>query len=64
MRAIEQVEKHLFSLIVQIDECRRTIKAAEEAQRKMRELRRELVETAREYAEASETAEAMKGGRI
>ncbi len=57
VRTREQIETHLASLLAQINECNRIIKAADEAHRRRDELRQELARVAAEYAETADKVE-------
>jgi predicted RNase H-like nuclease len=57
MRTREQIETHLATIMMQINECNRVIKMAEEARRRREELRQELAQVAAEYAETADKVE-------
>jgi hypothetical protein len=52
VRTREQIEWSMITLLMQMSDCKKAIKAAEEAQEQLERLRRELGEAAAEYAKA------------
>jgi tRNA(Ser,Leu) C12 N-acetylase TAN1 len=60
VRTREQIETNLITIMARIAECNRVIKAAEEAQRRRDELRRELAEVAAEYADVAQRTLAVE----